>query len=259
MNAKNKIRAKKKFGQNFLTNEDIAKKIVNSINVQKYNRILELGPGTGMLSKYLITVCDPILIEIDEEAVCYLKKHIPQINNIILADFLKIDLKPFLKKTNAIIGNFPYNISTQILFKILNYKNNIQTVVGMFQKEVAERICSKPKSKKYGIISVLIQAYYDAEILFNVEKENFFPQPKVESSIIKLTRNNVKQLSCDEELFKILVKTSFNQRRKKLKNALKTKIIDFEKIDLDLLNKRAEELSVNNFITLTNLVCTNES
>ena len=159
-----------------------------------------------------------------------------------------------MKKTNTIIGNFPYNISTQILFKILNYKNNIQTVVGMFQKEVAERICSKPKSKKYGIISVFIQTYYNAEILFNVQKENFSPQPKVESSVIKLTRNKIKKLNCDEELFKILVKTSFNQRRKKLKNALKTKIIDFEKIGLDLLNKRAEELSVDDFITLTNLV-----
>ncbi len=254
MNTKNKIRAKKKFGQNFLINEDVTKKIISSINYQKYNQVIEIGPGTGMLSKYLIKVCEPILIEVDKDAVCYLKKNIPQINNIILADFIKIDLNPFLKKTNTIIGNFPYNISTQILFKILNYKNNIQTVVGMFQKEVAERICSKPKSKKYGIISVFIQTYYNAEILFNVQKENFSPQPKVESSVIKLTRNKTKKLNCDEELFKILVKTSFNQRRKKLKNALKTKIIDFEKIGLDLLNKRAEELSVDDFITLTNLV-----
>jgi len=259
MNAKEKIRAKKKFGQNFLINENIAQKIINSINYKKYNQILEIGPGTGVLSKYLIKQCDPILIEIDRDVVSYLKKHLPQINNIILADFLKIELKPLLKSKNAVIGNFPYNISTQILFKILNYKNNINTVVGMFQKEVAERICSSPKSKKYGIISVLIQTYYNTEILFHVKKENFKPQPKVESSIIKLTRNKVKKLNCNVEQFKSLVKLAFNQRRKKLKNSLKTKIINFNKNNLDLLNKRAEELSVEEFITLTNLIYPNES
>ena len=258
MSAKEKIKAKKKFGQNFLINENIAQKIVNSINYKKYNQILEIGPGTGMLSKYLIKQCDPILIEIDKEIVNYLKKNIPEINNIILADFLKIELKSLLKSKNAIIGNFPYNISTQILFKILNYKDNINTVVGMFQKEVAERICSAPKSKKYGISSILIQAYYNTEILFHVKKENFKPQPRVESSIIKLTRNKVKKLNCNEEKFKFLVKQSFNQRRKKLKNALKKQIIDFKKIDLDLMDKRAEELSVQDFVSLTNLIQENE-
>ena len=213
----------------------------------------------GMLSKYLIKKCNPKLIEIDKESVDYLKKNIPELNNIILGDFLKIDLKVLLKKKNAIIGNFPYNISTQILFKILTEKTHIQTIVGMFQKEVAERICSKPKSKKYGIISVLIQAYYNTEILFNVKKENFSPQPKIESSVIKLTRNNVETLNCDEEKFKVLVKNSFNQRRKKLKNSLKNQIIDFQKIDLDLISKRAEELSVADFVTLTNLIYQDES
>ena len=253
------MKAKKKFGQNFLINEEIVKKIINSINYEKYNQIIEVGPGTGALSKHLIKKCSPVLIEVDEEAVIFLKNNISKKMNIIQADFLKIDLDTLIKNQSAVIGNFPYNISTQILFKILNHKNKIQTIVGMFQKEVAERICSKPKSKKYGIISVLIQAYYNTEILFNVKKENFSPQPKVESSVIKLSRNSIKTLKCPEDKFKKIVKTSFNQRRKKLKNSLKTEIIDFEKIDLDLLNKRAEELSVENFVTLTNLIYQNES
>ena len=253
------MKAKKKFGQNFLINEEIVNKIINSINYEKYNQIIEVGPGTGALSKHLIKKCSPVLIEVDEEAVIFLKNNISEKMNIIQADFLKIDLDTLIKNKSAVIGNFPYNISTQILFKILNHKNKIQTIVGMFQKEVAERICSKPKSKKYGIISVLIQAYYNTEILFNVQKEHFSPQPKVESSVIKLRRNSIKKLKCDENKFRKIVKISFNQRRKKLKNSLKTEIVDFKKIDLDLLNKRAEELSVENFVTLTNLIHQNES
>ena len=255
---KKRFRAKKKFGQNFLINEQIAQQIVNSISYHKYDEILEIGPGMGILSKYLVKKCTPKLIEIDEESVNYLKNTIPELKNIILGDFLKIDLKVLLKKKNAIIGNFPYNISTQILFKILNHKNQIQTVVGMFQKEVAERICSKPKSKKYGIISVLIQAYYDTEILFNVTKEHFSPQPKVESAVIRLVRNKIEKLNCNESRFRSLVKIAFNQRRKKLKNSLKKEIVDFEKFDLDLIDKRAEELSVMDFITLTNLIYANK-
>ena len=258
MNTKKPFRAKRKFGQNFLINENIATKIVDSINYKKYDEVLEIGPGMGILSKYLIKKCNPKLIEIDEESVSYLKEQIPELKNIILGDFLKIDLKKILKTKNAIIGNFPYNISTQILFKILNQKDQVHIVVGMFQKEVAERICSQPKSKKYGIISVFIQAYYNTEILFKVKKENFSPQPKIESAVIKLTRNNVKKLNCNEEKFKFLVKKSFNQRRKKLKNALKKQIIDFKKIDLDLMDKRAEELSVQDFVSLTNLIQENE-
>jgi len=259
MNINKGFRVKKKFGQNFLINEDIIHKIINSINYEKYNQVIEVGPGTGALSIHLLKKCNPILIEIDKEAVDFLKKNISEEVNIIQDDFLKIDLNKLLKNKNTIVGNFPYNISTQILFKILNHKNKIQTIIGMFQKEVAERICSKPKSKKYGIISVLIQTYYNTEILFNVSKENFLPKPKVESSVIKLSRNNINKLNCNEERFRKIVKTSFNQRRKKLKNSLKTEIIDFKKIDLDLLNKRAEELSVDDFVVLTNLIYKNES
>ena len=246
------FRTKKKFGQHFLNNKTIATEIVRIINFQDFDQVIEIGPGTGFLTKFIIKECQPILIEIDEEAVQFLKKNFPKINNIIHGDFLKINIKPFLKNRNLIIGNFPYNISTQILFKILEIKHSINIVVGMFQKEVAERICSKPNSKKYGIISVLIQAYYNCEIIMNVEKENFTPPPKVESSVIKLERNNVKKLNCDENQFVHLVKTSFNQRRKKIKNNLKIFEIKSNSKLTNLMEKRPEQLSVSDFILLTN-------
>ena len=246
------FRIKKKFGQHFLNNKNIAEKIVKIVNFKDFDQIIEIGPGTGFLTKFLIKECEPILVEIDDEAVQFLKKNFPKINNIIHDDFLKIDIKPFLKCRNLIIGNFPYNISTQILFKILETKQSVNIIIGMFQKEVAERICSKPNSKKYGIISVLIQAYYNCEIIMNVGKENFTPPPKVESSVIKLERNNVKKLNCDENQFINIIKTSFNQRRKKIKNNLKIfKIKSNYKLN-ELLEKRPEQLSVADFILLTN-------
>ncbi len=254
-----KFNHKKRFGQNFLINENIILQIANSIDYKNNSQIIEIGPGLGALTKHLIKRCEPIIIEIDAEAICYLQKNLSKKLNIIHADFLKLNLNSILKKKNIIIGNFPYNISTQILFKILEHKNKIETVVGMFQKEVSERICSKPGSKKYGITSVLVQAYYNTQILFNVNSDNFRPKPKVESTVIKLTRNNTKKINCNEDVFKSLVKQSFNLRRKKIRNAIKLNIIDLIKIDLDLLDKRAEELSVEDFINLTNLITENES
>jgi len=252
MNSNTDFRIKKKYGQHFLTNENIANKIVQHLDFQNHQQIFEIGPGTGVLSKYLIKKCDPILIEIDEEAVDYLKKNIPEIKKIILADFLKINLNQYLKKSNAIIGNFPYNISTQILFKVLENKDLIQTVIGMFQKEVAERICSKPNNKKYGITSVLIQAYYNCKIIINVSKESFAPPPNVESSVIELRRNSTKTLTCNEQEFIKIVKLSFNQRRKKIRNSLKTLFFYSNKSTKYLMEKRPEELNVNDFILLTN-------
>ncbi len=256
MDSKNKFRIKKKYGQHFLTNEKIANKIVQYLDFENHQQILEIGPGTGVLSKYLIQHCKPILIEIDEEAIQHLQTNIPELEQIILGDFLKLDLNPYLKKTNAIIGNFPYNISTQILFKILEHKDSIQTVVGMFQKEVAERICSKPNNKKYGIISVLIQTYYNCKIMIHVKKGNFNPPPNVESSVIELRRNSIKTLNCNEQKFISIVKMSFNQRRKKLKNSLKNLCLDYNNSTKDIMEKRPEQLSVNDFILLTNNIIT---
>ncbi|MBG40339.1 MAG: ribosomal RNA small subunit methyltransferase A [Flavobacteriales bacterium] len=258
MNQK-KFNHKKKFGQHFLLNEKIILQIVESIDYKKDSQIIEIGPGLGALTKHIVKKCNPIIIEIDSSAIELIKKNISKDITIIHGDFLKINLNPILKKKNIIIGNFPYNISTQIIFKILEHKNKIQTVIGMFQKEVSERICSSPGSKKYGITSVLVQAYYNTKILFNVDRENFFPKPKVESTVIKLTRNKTRKINCDESVFISLVKQSFNLRRKKLKNSLKSVLLNFEKIDLDLLNKRAEDLSVEEFIKLTNLITKNES
>ena len=256
MSSNKYFRIKKKYGQHFLTNENIANKIVQQLDFQNHKQIFEIGPGTGILSKYLIKHCNPILIEIDKEAIDYLKKTIPELKKIIFADFLKIDLNQYLKKTNAIIGNFPYNISTQILFKILEHKDDIQTVIGMFQLEVAERICSKPNNKKYGIISIFIQAYYNCQIIINVSKENFTPPPNVQSSVIELRRNSTKTLTCNEQEFIKIVKTSFNQRRKKIKNSLKNLFFNSNKSIKYLMEKRPEELSVNDFILLTNNIIT---
>ncbi len=256
MSSNKYFRIKKKYGQHFLINENIAHRIVQQLDFQNYKQIFEIGPGTGILSKYLIKHCNPILIEIDKEAIDYLKQNIPELQKIILADFLKIDLNQYLKKSNAIIGNFPYNISTQILFKILKHKDDIQTVIGMFQREVAERICSKPNNKKYGIISIFIQAYYNCKIIINVSKENFTPPPNVESSVIELRRNSIKTLNCNEQKFISIVKMSFNQRRKKLKNSLKTLCLDYTNANKDIMEKRPEQLSVNDFILLTNNIIT---
>ncbi len=248
-----KVRAKKHLGQHFLNDVSIAKSIVDSLSGNGYNEIIEVGPGMGVLTQFLLNQDLNIhVIEIDSESVIYLEstypKLIPKIHKI---DFLKVDLTKITNKPFGLIGNFPYKISSQILFKALEYKDQIPEIVGMFQKEVAERVASNPGNKKYGIISVLLQAYYEIEYLFTVHEDVFNPPPKVKSGVIRLKRNKKLKLECNEKLFKSIVKKSFNQRRKILKNALKPFIKSFEFED-SLLSLRAEKLSVNNFVYLTN-------
>jgi len=244
------VRAKKHLGQHFLTDDNIAKKIVASLRGNK--NVLEIGPGTGILTKHLIQIPGVNLkvIEIDRDSVEYLSSQYPELKDkIVSADFLKSNLNSMFDSSFSIIGNFPYNISSQILFKVLEYKNRVNEVIGMFQKEVAERIASKPGTKDYGILSVLMQAFYAIEYLFTVNESVFVPSPKVKSAVIRLVRNDTKTLNCNEELFFSVVKTAFNQRRKTLRNALSAFSFT-EKVDL-LLPKRAEQLSVQEFVLLT--------
>lgn len=247
------VKPKKSLGQHFLTDENTAKRIVDALRVD--GNLVEVGPGKGILSKYLLDrkELNPFFIEMDSESVEYLNNVYPNAKDqVIEADFLKFDLNTLFgdQKFN-IIGNFPYNISSQIFFKVLEYRHQVDECVGMIQKEVGERIASGPGSKKYGILSVLLQAFYDIEYLFTVHEGVFFPPPKVKSGVIRLTRNSVEQLSCDERLFVRIVKAGFNQRRKTLRNALKA----FQIKDSDeLLCKRAEQLEVKDFIALTKKV-----
>lgn len=253
------VRAKKHLGQHFLTDEKIALDIVKALkHTDLYKQVLEVGPGMGVLTKYLIneTNFETHIIDIDRESIAYLKKNYPSLENrIIDGDFLKLDFTTlFNNEPFAVIGNFPYNISTEILFKILDHKNQVPEVVGMFQKEVAERIASKPKNKTYGITSVLLQAYYDIEYLFTVNENVFNPPPRVKSAVIRLTRNKVEKLDCNEKLFKQLVKAGFNQRRKTLRNSIRAFKLKAEFADNIYLSKRAEELSVADFVALTNMM-----
>lgn len=220
------VRAKKALGQHFLTDLGIARNIVDSLRVVSGTAedVVEVGPGMGVLSQYLLEREDVNLkmIEIDSESVAYLLSNFPKAHGRILeADFLKIKLEAIFPGQFSIIGNFPYNISSQIFFKILDYRNSVPQVVCMIQKEVAERIAEKPGSKTYGILSVLLQAWYDIEYLFSVGSGAFAPPPKVQSAVIRLTRNDRTTLGCDEDLFKTVVKTAFGQRRKTLRNSLK--------------------------------------
>jgi len=251
----NSVRPKKYLGQHFLKDENIAFKISESLSTENLN-LLEIGPGTGVLTKYLIKKFNLKVIEIDNESVEYLNTYYPDLkSNIINHDFLKFQLDAiFNDEKFAVIGNFPYNISTQILFKIFENRDRITEIVGMFQKEVAERIASKQGKKTYSILSVLLQAYYNIEYLFTVEQDAFFPPPKVKSAVIKLSRNTTSKINCDETIFKNLVKTAFNQRRKTLKNALKSYNFANELTKFNLLNLRAEQLTVEDFINLTNCV-----
>lgn len=255
----NFVRAKKHLGQHFLTDENIALDIVKGLKYTSlYNQVLEVGPGMGVLTKYLIQekAYQTYIIDIDKESIAYLKTNYPVLENrIIEGDFLQLDFSTlFNNEPFAVIGNFPYNISTEILFKILDHKNQVPEVVGMFQKEVAERIAAKPKNKTYGITSVLLQAYYDIEYLFTVQEHVFNPPPKVKSGVIRLTRNKVEKLDCNEKLFKQVVKAGFNQRRKTLRNSIKAFKLKPEFADNIYLSKRAEELSVQDFIALTNMM-----
>ncbi|MCD1118044.1 16S rRNA (adenine(1518)-N(6)/adenine(1519)-N(6))-dimethyltransferase RsmA [Chryseobacterium turcicum] len=247
------VKAKKHLGQHFLTDENIAKKIVEGLSFENYENVLEVGPGMGVLTKYLIEKEQKLyLAEIDTESIEYLKKHYEKITeDSFVGDFLKHDFAGLNNEQIAIIGNFPYNISSQILFKIIDYYGQIPEMVGMFQKEVAERTAAVPRTKDYGILSVLVQAYYDVKYLFTVHENVFNPPPKVKSGVIRLTRNPKEGLAGNEILFKQIVKAGFNQRRKKLSNSLKVLNIPEALKTHEFLDKRAEELSVADFISFT--------
>lgn len=254
------VSPKKYLGQHFLRDESIAERIAQSLaHTSQYKQVLEVGPGMGVLTKYLLQRSDleTWVVELDRESVTYLKTFYPQLSpRIIEYDFLKLDLSKYFSGPFAIIGNFPYNISSQILFKALDYRNQVPEVVGMFQKEVAERIAAPPGSKTYGITSVLLQAFYDIEYLFTVDASVFNPPPKVQSGVIRLTRNKVQQLDCDEKLFTQVVKAGFNQRRKTLRNALKAFPVKPEFAQHEVFNLRAERLSVADFVAVTNMIAT---
>ena len=249
------VSPKKFLGQHFLIDENISKKIVEAVNLKEFDKIVEIGPGKGALSKYLFDFSDKlILIEYDTESVEFIKSSFKKHNpNIVKKDFLKYNLKDVLTQTskNLIIGNFPYNISSQIIFKILENYLLVANLIGMFQKEVAERIISKPNSKEYGIISVNTQLLYDVKILFDVSPNVFFPKPRVNSSVISLTRKENININFDLKLFDKLVKLSFQQRRKKIKNSLKKLDLKENILEDSIFGLRPEQLSVNDFIKLT--------
>jgi len=249
------IRPKKHLGQHFLTDENIASKIAGSLTGNCSN-LLEIGPGEGMLTKYLVR--DELnlkLIEIDDESVSFLRSRFPQLSNDILhADFISKTAEPAFEEEFAVIGNFPYNISSQILFKILEYRDRIPEVVGMFQKEVAERIASPPGNKTYGILSVLVKAYYHIEYLFTVSEHVFRPPPKVKSAVIRLTRHTKSYEGLNEKLFFRIVKAGFNQRRKTLRNSLKNAGFPTEKLQDNIFLKRPEQLSVEEFLDITKTI-----
>ena len=246
------VRAKKHLGQHFLNDTGIAFDITNLLSNDTKN-VVEIGPGMGVLTKFLVKEkYTTHVVEIDTESTFYLRLNYKDLN-IYEGDFLQIDLKKEYPFNFSLIGNFPYNISSQILFKVLENKDQIHEIVGMFQKEVAERIVCK-KGKQRGILSVFLQAFYDIEYCFTVNEEVFTPPPKVKSGVIRLVRNNRKKLSVDNNQFKRVIKAAFSQRRKKLRNCLKPFTIISEKEISDLLNLRAEQLSVDDFITLTNHV-----
>lgn len=253
-----KVRPKKSLGQHFLNDQNIARKIVESLNYTKgQEAILEIGPGMGVLTQYLIEIknTELVLVEIDRDSVVFLKKKFPLLpHQIVEGDFLEMDLGAIFSGPFSVIGNFPYNISSQIFFKVLQHRDQVKQVVCMLQKEVADRLASKHGSKVYGILSVLLQAYYNIELLFKVSPGVFTPPPKVMSAVIRLERNSRTQLDCDEKLFVQVVKQGFNNRRKTLRNALKNLNLAKEVTSLSMLDKRAEQLTVDEFILLTRLI-----
>lgn len=247
-----RVQPKKNLGQHFLTDTTIARRISDSITGNGYDTVLEIGPGMGMLTGYLIERGFPDfrVIEIDNESVHYLHLHFPDLKNIMRGDFLSLDIDDFFPEKMGIIGNFPYNISTQILFKALKHRDKIVEIAGMLQKEVAERICAGPGSRTYGILSVLLQAFYKTEYLFTVPEHVFSPPPKVKSGVIRLIRNDVKNLDCDEAFFFRVVKACFNQRRKMLRNSVRA-AFELKRDDYHEFNLRPEQLSVDQFVLLT--------
>jgi 16S rRNA (adenine1518-N6/adenine1519-N6)-dimethyltransferase len=255
------VRAKKHLGQHFLTDKNIAAKIVDSLRPENsFRQVLEVGPGMGILSDFLLQKndLDTHLIDIDTESYEFLQKKYPALGErLINDDFLELDFSKIFQGPLGIIGNFPYNISSQILFKVLDNRQQVVQVVGMFQKEVAQRCSAKPGSKEYGILSVFLQAYYKVEYLFTVKAGVFNPPPKVLSAVIRLTRNDAERLECDEKLFWQVVKAGFNQRRKTLRNALSSLINKEKMTDEPALELRAERLSVEDFVNLTNKITAN--
>jgi 16S rRNA (adenine1518-N6/adenine1519-N6)-dimethyltransferase len=250
-----KVRAKKSLGQHFLKDMDIAARIAGSLTGEGYDTVLEIGPGMGVLTGFLLkrNFKDFRVIEIDNESVHYLTTNFPHLTKIIRGDFLVMDIDSVFQEKLGVIGNFPYNISTQILFKVLENRDKIVEVTGMLQKEVAERICAGPGSKAYGILSVLLQAFYKTDFLFTVSEDVFTPPPKVKSGVIRIKRNEIKNLGCNEVLFKKVVKGCFNQRRKTLRNSVKA-VFALQSEDFPLFHLRPEQLSVNQFVDLTNWI-----
>lgn len=249
-----RVKPKKHLGQHFLRDKLVAERIAQTLSGNGYTRVLEIGPGMGVLTQYLLLRdFETYVIEIDAESVVYLEQNFPQLNqHIIPADFLRWDVTTiFGDEPFAVIGNYPYNISSQILFKVLDNRQQIPEMSGMFQREVARRIASEPGSKEYGILSVLTQAYYEVEYLFTVSEDVFDPPPKVKSGVIRLVRRAEQTLDCDEKLFKEIVKSAFNQRRKTLRNALKRLTLPLDAVPDATLAKRAEQLHYTEFVELT--------
>jgi 16S rRNA (adenine1518-N6/adenine1519-N6)-dimethyltransferase len=247
-----KVQPKRNLGQHFLKDIGIARRIADSLTGVGYSTVLEIGPGMGILTGCLIErgFHDFRVIEIDNESVHYLQTNFPELNNIIRGDFLSMDFDSFFPDKVGIIGNFPYNISTQIFFKVLKHREKVVEISGMLQKEVSERICAGPGSKTYGILSVLLQAFYKTEYLFTVPEHVFSPPTKVKSGVIRLIRNDVKNLDCDETLFVRVVKACFNQRRKTLRNSVRA-AFDLKRDDYFEFGLRPEQLSVDQFVQLT--------
>jgi 16S rRNA (adenine1518-N6/adenine1519-N6)-dimethyltransferase len=251
------VKPKKFLGQHFLKDLDIARRIADTLDDFSGVPVIEVGPGMGVLTQFLLEKKkDLTVIELDRDSVPYLNEHYPDLRgHIIEADFLALELSSVYAGKFCVIGNYPYNISSQIFFKVLEYKNRIPCCSGMLQKEVAERIAANPGGKTYGILSVLLQAWYDIEYLFTVSEKVFDPPPKVKSAVIKLVRNNRERLDCDEKLFKTVVKTGFNQRRKTLRNSMKPLLgKDCEAYADPVFDERPERLSVADFEKLTNIV-----
>jgi 16S rRNA (adenine1518-N6/adenine1519-N6)-dimethyltransferase len=249
------VKAKKGLGQHFLKDENIARKIVEALNWDTSDTIIEVGPGTGVLTKFILEKnCTLKLVEIDSESIEFLKTNFPKTENLIVEkDFLKLNLSELGEGNLKVIGNFPYYISSQIFFKVLDYKDIVTETVGMIQREVARRIASKPGTKEYGILSVLMQAFYNIEYLFTVHENVFSPPPKVKSAVIRFRRNKIEKLECDEVLFRKVVKATFNQRRKTIRNSLKSILVNLN-FDHELLTFRPEQLTVNQFVELTSLI-----
>ena len=251
------VKAKKHLGQHFLTDKNICAKIARQYGSHlDCKRVLEIGPGMGALTEFLIQDgLDVAVMDVDSESIAYLNDHYPTLKGKIFeADFLRVQLEDFMgEEPFGVVGNFPYNISSQILFKCLDYRNQIPEIMGMFQKEVAQRVAEKPGSKQYGILSVLLQAFYDIDYCFTVDEHVFNPPPKVKSGVIRCVRNEREELACDEKLFIQIVKMSFNQRRKTIRNSIK-QLLGGKQLEHEYLALRPERLSVEQFIELTQAV-----